>query len=146
MWKRNLLIVFLVLMLIFIWGNSMLPKSLSSHLSEWFGGVVDSTTNSDISDTVNIRKLAHFFEFFALATVSSLLFQYVNNKKPYYFVFLICFGLSVASVDETIQLFNDRGASVTDVLLDFCGYICGVLLIFLILFLIKKKSGQKTCK
>ena len=37
-------------------------------------------------------------------------------------------GLSVAVLDETIQIFSNRGSSVLDVLLDFSGVCMGVIL------------------
>ena len=54
------------------------------------------------------------------------------------------FGLLMGLVTELIQLnVNGRSGELTDVLIDFGGYLLGFLLILLILFLIIKHLNKK---
>ena len=61
------------------------------------------------------------------------------------------FGLLMGLITETIQLGVDgRSGELTDVLIDFGGYLLGFLLILLILFLIirhlhKREMKNKEC-
>jgi len=89
-----------------------------------------------------VRKLAHFTEYFVLGVELSSLFAIkklhtdVPGRVPMWLlIFLI--GLSVASVDESIQIFsNERGPSITDVLLDFSGVVCAFVIVKLISIII----------
>ena len=57
------------------------------------------------------------------------------------------FGLLMGLVTETIQLGVDgRSGELTDVLIDFSGYLLGFLLILLILFLIINHLNKKEAK
>ena len=48
-------------------------------------------------------------------------------------------AVPVAAIDETIQIFTERGPAVKDVMIDICGYALG----FMIVMLIKRYIGKK---
>ena len=55
------------------------------------------------------------------------------------------FTLLYAISDEIHQIFSGRGPRVTDVLIDFSGAVCGILLIHGIAYLIaRRKKGSKS--
>ena len=53
------------------------------------------------------------------------------------------FGLSIASIDEVLQMHSGRGASVLDVLLDFTSFLIVTLIFFIIYAVINKKAKSK---
>lgn len=88
----------------------------------------------------DIRKVAHFAEF-ALLGVECAAFCLLNKKK-YYGAFI--FGIAVAVCDEMLQLTSDgRAASVQDVLLDFCGFTTGMLVVIGIAALISNFNDRR---
>ena len=121
----------LICTLFFIWGNSLLPGSVSGAISDWVKWVLSqlfSTGPETESGGLPLRKLAHFTEFATLGILLSWRFGMRNKWKGFAWV---C-GTAVACVDETIQVFvPDRGPSVRDVLLDSCGVAAGMLLLYL---------------
>ena len=60
-------------------------------------------------------------------------------------VLQLLFGLSVGAIDEFLQIFSGRGSAVSDVLLDFLGYLSGAAVLalaaLLISYLKKRKVG-----
>ena len=124
--------VLLVLTLAFIWGNSLMPGEVSGAISNWVKDLLAKFLplgpEEDDGGGHLIRKLAHFTEFAALGATMGWLFGMLKKGKLRPFV---C-GVLAASIDETIQRFvPDRGPSVWDVLLDSCGVLTGILLLYL---------------
>lgn len=79
-----------------------------------------------------VRKMAHFSEFAALGFFAAIVMQDIRIVRIPYVLNVFLFGILCAMTDETIQLFNDRTARVTDVWIDFCGSVCGCLVFLLI--------------
>lgn len=145
-----LFVLLSVLITLFVFGNSMKSGDASMAESDSVVAFVQPILDRmpchpDTSHSVLIRKLAHFAEFFALGffyggTVC-LLFQ--KNRKPQYFPVLFSV-LFVAVIDEYIQSFTGRTSSVKDVLIDFCGALTGICIVFGLFWLIAcVKSRQK---
>lgn len=120
-----------VTILIFIWGNS--SKSFES--SQQISGFVTQRINALLEPLVGqsirnstIRKCAHVAEYAVLGGVM-ISFLTAGKRRNLQSLFNCLFvGLSVAVLDETIQIFSNRGSSVLDVLLDFSGVCMGVIL------------------
>ena len=133
----------------FIWQQSTLPPVESAATSDavrdvvvpavggpttWLGGLLDKF----------LRKIAHFTEFGVLGLCVE---GYLTRRHTLPAdVCALAFGLSVASLDELLQLATGRGAAVTDVLLDFCGFLTATLLLRFIAFIVvwiknKRKVG-----
>lgn len=147
---HRMLIILLIFTLCFIWGNSLLPASVSEAFS---GGVNDlinmiwHTFDHKIISSGDgvLRKIAHATEFAALGMETLVLFQY-DLKKNWTSIFLC--GVSTALIDETIQLFiAGRSGEVRDIWIDFAGFLLGVLLIHITLGRKKqKKTGELSKK
>ena len=80
-----------------------------------------------------IRKLAHFSEFALLGFLTALLVAHLAARFSRLTAILqwlvpAAFCLAYAASDEIHQMFAERGPAVTDVLLDFVGAICGILI------------------
>lgn len=138
---RVFVLLFILLTLSFIWSRSMKSRAESAAESaavgafltpflEWFVG------EGNVTDHL-VRKLAHFCEFGLLGVETALWFSL--REKHFRFPFGAALGFLAAAVDETIQLFVGRGSQFSDVLLDFCGFVCGMIGLRL-LFWLKRKS------
>ena len=130
----------IVCLLIFIWGNSMMPAEISQAFSDWvkalLSGMLSGGSGSGRGSGL-LRKIAHFTEFTALGML--LCWRAGMQNKKTYVPFLL--GVAAACIDECIQIFAPgRAPRVTDVLLDSCGVLTGVLLLSLGHTVFKKKN------
>ena len=87
-----------------------------------------------------IRKLAHFSEFALLGFLTAILVthlaaRYSRLTPVLQWMMPAAFCLLYAASDEIHQIFTERGPSVTDVLLDFTGAICGILVARIIIWI-----------
>ena len=115
--NKKLIIIAIAAALVFIWGNSLLSREASQLLSDSVQSGLIQISGGDTSGKVNsavLRKVAHFCEFAALGGLWALLFR--EKKKGFFKAFL--FSAACAALDETIQIFSNRGSSLSDVILD----------------------------
>lgn len=128
---------------LFIWGNSMLPGTVSGAISHWVRDVLSfilpgRPVNPDSGHGL-VRKLAHFTEFACLGALFTWLYGMLS--KPILLA-LPC-GFLVACMDETIQRFvPDRGPAFRDVLIDTAGVLAGIGLLFLGYTIRKRRAKQ----
>ncbi len=133
----------LVLNLIVIWGNSLLPGSISGALSDFARELIrmllpDAFPGAPGQGGTLIRKLAHFTEFACLGACLCWLLGMLG-KKP---AFAALPGVLAACVDETIQAFTpDRNPSLVDVGIDTAGVLAGMSLLLLGHHILKKKNN-----
>lgn len=127
--RQKILTGLIVLTLCFIWGNSLMPGTISGAISDWvgavlsrlFGGVVDTTAGHGV-----LRKLAHGTEYLALGVELTLLLRLWQHRP--WSLLALC-GISTALFDETIQLFvAGRSGQIRDVWIDLGGFCVGVLI------------------
>ncbi len=130
--RRTITILLLCLCIAFIWHNSLEEAGLSGSRSiritqavnNWF-----SVGDSLIITEAVIRKLAHFFEY-ALegVLVTAVAWAYELSLRRYA-CHVALLGVLTALIDETLQLFTEgRAASVGDVWIDFFGFLSGIFL------------------
>lgn len=124
----------------FIWGNSLMPGSISGAISGFVNDLVHMLFPSPGQEPEAghglLRKLAHFTEFATLGVL--LVWQFRMWQVPRWagYVLPLLGGFLVACGDETIQRFvPDRGPSLKDVGIDTLGTATGIVLITLILFI-----------
>lgn len=145
--KRNILIF---LSLGFILINSMFGGSLSTYLSQIPRKVVQlfipygKIKWLDVFLILKIRKFAHFVEYFALGILVSK-YYYFKNKSLNRLLNTVYIILSIAFIDETIQIFSGRQSLVSDIWLDLSGGIVGIL-VYLIYKYHKFRKRQKEKK
>ena len=121
----------LVCCLAFIWGNSLLPGSVSGAISDGVKEILESLfpggETSPSESSFLLRKMAHFTEFGLLGMCLGWLFGMLRKKKTW----PIALGVAAACVDETIQRFvPGRVSSLKDVAIDSCGMLTGMLLLY----------------
>ena len=146
--RWNIILGLLVLLtLAFIWGNSLLPRTESQEISrgllaELCAALEHVGMHLDPQNDHWLRKLAHFSEFGLLgAELCALLFL---NRRARFQGFVNCAfaGLAAAVTDEALQLISNRGSQVQDVLLDFAGFLTGLLLCGLLCGIIGRKRPK----
>ena len=139
--RLRICIALLTLNVLFIWGNSLLPGTISGAISHFVrdilafllpGGSAEPDTGHGL-----VRKLAHFTEF---ACLGGLLYWLFAMLKKIPWLALPC-GILVAAVDETIQMFvPDRGPSIWDVAIDSSGVALGMILLFIGYYMKSRKQ------
>lgn len=124
------LLVFIVATLVIIWTNSMEPPAESSKKSQWVMALVKPflelfVGKGNVTEFL-VRKLAHFCEFGLLGCELSLMLIVRKCQRLQWYVNAVMFAFVVAALDETIQIFADRGSSLADVWLDAAGAVTGI--------------------
>ncbi len=99
-------------------------------------------SSADAPKKIPLRKLAHFIEHGILGMLVLLLAismeseaSEIKRKIPLHTIralFVINIGVWVALLDETIQIFSGRGASVKDIWLDISGSLSFIAVTYLI--------------
>lgn len=131
-----LLLAAVIAVVAFIWFNSLEPPELSSEKSgrvtAWLTPLLELVVGEGNVTEHLVRKMAHFGEFFLLGIVlTSLISGRIKSLWTALITCLFC-TLLIAMIDETIQLFTDRGSQLKDVWLDFAGGSAGVALVLLV--------------
>ena len=141
----QIILVFLIFGIIFhAFYQSSLPPKKSEEVSNKVGEIIEEIIPPETKPgefiQKNLRKLAHFTEFFFLGLCAAL-YTVIYFRKKGGFLSLFPFGIITALLDETVQIFSKRGASVKDIWIDTLGYssaaLC-VLLVFLIVLLVRR--------
>lgn len=117
----------------------------SSKVEEIIEEIIPPETKPGAFVKENIRKLAHFTEFFFLG-LWSVFFVLLLKRKKGALLSLLPFGMTVALLDETVQIFSKRGSSVKDIWIDISGYasaIASVFLLCLLIFCVRKLVGAR---
>ncbi|MBO5232402.1 MAG: VanZ family protein [Clostridia bacterium] len=138
-----------VMVLIFLFSNqtagesSNLSGSFVEFLIEHIGGIL---AEKIIVLTVYVRKFAHFFLFAVLGVFVTSAAINLKSKNWVKLLSVALFGLFYGISDEVHQLFiKGRSCEITDVLIDFGGFVfgmCVALLVYRILcfFALKNKK------
>ena len=142
--KKRILSILIAVVLVFIWGNSLLPRSVSGRISDSLMERMNAAAASvglreDLFVTMHdqdgdgeeeptsygLRKAAHVTEYAVLAILVWMRLESPGRKR-----LLTAFALcaAAAALDETIQIFSHRGALFTDVLIDSAGAALGLAL------------------
>ena len=146
--KSIILTVITVGLLIFIFGHSAMPAETSAQESGEVTGFLQRIAGFlgielMLADNL-IRKAAHFCEYCAYGFMVSA--TYCSYRKRLILNLPIAFLTFVftALVDESIQFFSPgRSAQVSDVWLDFCGAVTGLLFFAFCAYISRKIKSLK---
>lgn len=149
--RRQLIFIVLIALIVVntavIFLSSMKSVEESVEISEgvmaFIKRIIDPNNRIDTELFHHIvRKAAHFTEFFTLAMLYTILRKKSDEYLPVQNTFMAVpfMTLLTAVLDEFIQSFTGRGTSVRDVMLDFLGSVCGIIITTLIYNFIKKKT------
>lgn len=130
--KKIILGILIAAWICFIWGHSMQPAVVSDGESGRFLQIISKIlpfiANNDNGMFI-VRKTAHFTEYAILGVLLCL--QFATYLKGWFkrFVNPEMAALSVAFVDETIQLFVEgRSGQVSDIWIDVAGAALGIVI------------------
>lgn len=140
----------------FIWGNSMLSGSVSGQISQVVMEFAEKILRSPLFEKISVhlidflnrllnttipnenvgehllRKMAHFTEFCWLGLTLTWFFLILEQKGIHSFAMPMLSGMTVACIDETIQLYSPgRSASLVDVWIDVSGVLLGIMLLLI---------------
>lgn len=122
---RILLIAMIIATVSFAYVNSMLPPETSAQQSGTVGEIISQIIppTSPLGSFVQqyLRKIAHFTEYGLLGAELAIYVVFFTENKKKWVPVSILFAFFAGFIDETIQIFSDRGSSVMDVWLDFAG-------------------------
>lgn len=138
--------ILLLLVLGFIWGQSCADVKTSSDESKFvtrriIRPAIKAIAGSQVAKKITeplIRKLAHVAEYTVLGFILGLM---IRNRRPRFWLGLLL-GLTVAVLDETVQMFTGRGSLITDIWIDMIGVTFGGLVA--LLFRPKNKGKTET--
>lgn len=138
---KHLLSALIVCNLALIWGNSLMTGTDSGNFSgavlEWLSQFLPFMGTE--AGHLFLRKAAHFSEFCLLGALTGAR-QLTEGKAPG--LSLSGFGLAVACIDETIQIYvPGRGSSLIDVWIDTAGFVTGMILVKLGHSLIRNRNN-----
>lgn len=154
--KQSILLVVFILSLVFVWGQSCVSKSDSETTSDAFVDIIkpleeikpnEVYTSEYVYYNHLIRKGAHVFEFFIIGVELALIVIMFSRKKNTAIVLFwnsLMAGMMIGLIDETIQIFANRGTLVSDVWFDVLGTGIGAGLVSIIKVLKKKQVDIKT--
>ena len=154
-WVRFLLTFLTVVMMALIFFFSTEPAERSDRTSGQLSMTVIKALHPDydtytqerkdalFADVQHIvRKCAHFTEYMILGILLRMCLESWFGKRSRLNLYSLGTGTLYACTDELHQLIIDgRSGQITDVLLDGCGVLIGVLFVFLIL---KNHKGKRT--
>ena len=140
--KKRILTILICLNLALIWGNSLMTGVESEAVS---GGVLEFLGRlfpvllTETGHTL-LRKAAHFSEFALLGLLFCGRYRLARRSTPPH---LMGFGLAVACIDETIQIFTPgRASSLIDVWIDTSGFCLGFVVIYAVYTIYNKIKGE----
>lgn len=148
---RKILFGLIIIWILVVFLFSIQPAIESDKVSNHVGAVILEHASEDLQEDSHtwsylewisfhrvIRKFGHFGEFFILGVLMILNMRQTQMIHKKSISFLCC--ATVASIDETIQLFvPGRSGQVSDVLLDCCGSFVGMCFCIFVMSLILRK-------
>ena len=127
---KNIIKIVLIILILstvaFIFARSLKSPERSSEESDMVGDIVGEVIPPETKPgeflQLNLRKIAHFVEFAVLGIELALYVLFFVRKKAAV-ALSYSFGMLVSLIDETIQIYSGRSSSVSDVWLDFFGFV-----------------------
>jgi len=154
--KKTVLRVYLLLVVSFIWGQSLLPGNQSSKesgfiLEKIVHPIEKALTGKETITEYQVRKAAHVLEFAALGFGLCLYFiclweQKIPGSKWLWALRGVGTGMLIAFLDETIQLFTGRGSQIRDVWIDTGGVFLGTLAALIVTALFSRHKQERLIK
>ncbi len=123
-------ICIIVITLLYIWNNSLQSAIVSNGQSKRVLEVIEEVFRTPPLDTEEaqhiVRKVAHISEFALLGMEMVLLLYLTGKMRRQNLAAVLFIGLASAVMDETIQIFSQRGSQVMDIWIDFAGFVAGI--------------------
>lgn len=134
--RKTIATIFFVIALLFIFAQSVMPPEISSFESNFvmnlLGPVLEFFLGAGNVTSFSIRKIAHYTEYAILGLFAAFILRKEDRGNIKRFVIGIGTCLLIAILDETIQIFTNRGPAILDVWIDTAGAIVGLVVGLLI--------------
>lgn len=142
--RRIIFYILTILILLFIWSNSMddpvTSYSKSDKVLKFVSKILTHVLGNNHYITLfyisHVRKIAHFTEYMVLGSVMTTGMKIADKTKIQHFYNSLSFSVIAAVIDEYIQIYSGRGSSIKDVIIDFSGYLTGTMLTVIIICII----------
>ncbi len=137
MWVRLLLFMLTAAMLVFIFGMSSMNSEDSAEVSVGLLNIINEFLEnigfSGILTDHILRKTAHFGEYFILGGLYILDMMSIKGYRGANIPVPLCVGILTGAADELSQNMSyGRAPMYTDVFIDSCGILAGILFIYAI--------------
>lgn len=143
--RKKISLVLLIVVILFIWGNSLQSADRSGERSGRVTEIVNDVlrTGNPITEHI-IRKQAHFAEF-ALEGMCVVLVLWTHGRlRRSQCGNVLLAGVLTALIDESIQAQTaGRWSSVADVWLDVAGFVTGACILAVCAFLMHRRKIYK---
>ena len=147
---KIILLILTLACLAFIFSNSLRNAKSSSQQSgrlvEIISEVYQKATGKPVHPdriTYFVRKLAHFTEFCVLGFLGTSTLASFFGRVWGRVHTLLFWGLAAAVTDEFLQRFSrGRSPQVTDITLDFTGFLLGLGVAWLIAALVSRRRSK----
>ena len=159
---RILLLLAIAGTLTFIFYQSCLPQEESSEVSNNVSNIIEPIIPSDTPAGqkfhANIREWAHFIEFAALGTevalyVAFFLLRRRSKLRPKvsFIIYSFIAAPILALLDETLQIFTERGPEIKDVWIDTLGFVSLATVVYAVyiaavLIMRRLRSSRQTAR
>ncbi|MDE6700516.1 MAG: VanZ family protein [Acetatifactor sp.] len=144
--RKKISLVLLVVVILFIWGNSLQSADRSGERSVRVTEIVNDVlrTRNPVTEHI-IRKQAHFAEF-ALEGMCVVLVLWTHDRlRRANCGNVLLAGILTALIDESIQAgVAGRWSSVADVWLDVAGFVTGAC-VLTVFALVVRRMKQRRC-
>lgn len=132
------LLLLIVMTVAFAFIQSSLPPEVSSSESGAVGDIVGEIIPPETPVgnyvQINLRKIAHFIEF-ALLGAEVAVYILAFERRARYAALSYPFAVITAFLDESIQMFSNRGPAISDVWIDFSGFLSASIIVYAAFFL-----------
>jgi len=132
--------------------SSLQSGSESANLSFGLTDLVIKIFKIEVEDVDGlhhiIRKLIGHFAYFGLIGLCGFIaYYFFTESLKYTMIFSSISGVLMSFESEFLQYFaNERGPSFIDVLIDYSGYLLTSIVLFAIIFSIKRTKMKKMTK
>lgn len=144
--KKKIAISFFVICILTILWNTLDSPEVSTQKSMSVLSFLTSHTNGNnpfwYFVHYNVRRIAHFGEFFLIGVALVVCCISVKKRIKANIGNMLFVGLFLAVVDEAVQLLNNRGARVSDVLIDFLGVVIGMITTYMLYIMRRHYRGN----
>ena len=125
--RKKLGLVFIAATVLFVFTNSCMPRTESLAASDSAKVILEAIFGVDTPPAQfmqeYVRKIGHVLEYGLLGVEIALWSGF--HRRPGWLKLYHCltFGVLVATLDESIQIFSGRGPMVSDILLDTAAFL-----------------------
>lgn len=142
--RRKISVVLLIVVILFIWGNSLQSADRSGERSGRVTEIVNDVlrTGSPVTEHI-IRKQAHFAEFAVEGMCVVLVLWTHGRLRRANCGNVLLTGVLTALIDESIQAqVAGRWSSVADVWLDLAGFVTGACVLAGFAFVLRRRKQK----